>query len=175
LPLLFPCSEVPSFISEVPTVRATVSRDFRGRKFQDFSRRFRALKYNRYCSGFGVELAVVLFFHVVILGLLLEPNTNGGRQLLWRWPKLPCTNNEIKQNLKNQNQNTKQRIAKSSFLNSRFLKSRSLLQVSFVSFYREANGLFTFREHPRVKRIKTECARLFPGNIQLGLHVIGAS
>jgi hypothetical protein len=30
-----------------------------------------------------VELAVVLFFLVDILGLLLEPNTNGGRQLLW--------------------------------------------------------------------------------------------
>jgi hypothetical protein len=47
--------------------------------------------------------------------------------------------------------------------------------VPFVSFYREANELFTFREYPRVKRIKTECARLFPGNLQLGLHVIGAS
>jgi hypothetical protein len=31
-----------------------------------------------------VELAVVLFFLVDILGLLLEPSTNGGRQLLWR-------------------------------------------------------------------------------------------
>jgi hypothetical protein len=30
-----------------------------------------------------VELAVVFFFLVDILGLLLEPNTNGGRQLLW--------------------------------------------------------------------------------------------
>jgi hypothetical protein len=30
-----------------------------------------------------VELAVVLFFLVDILGLLLEPSTNGGRQLLW--------------------------------------------------------------------------------------------
>jgi hypothetical protein len=29
-----------------------------------------------------VELAVVLFFLVDILGLILEPNTNGGRQLL---------------------------------------------------------------------------------------------
>jgi hypothetical protein len=30
-----------------------------------------------------VELAVVLFFLVDILGFFLEPNTNGGRQLLW--------------------------------------------------------------------------------------------
>jgi hypothetical protein len=41
-----------------------------------------------------VELAVVLFFLVDILGLILEPNTNGGRHLLWRKPKLSCTNNE---------------------------------------------------------------------------------
>jgi hypothetical protein len=47
--------------------------------------------------------------------------------------------------------------------------------VPFVSFYREADELFTFREHPRVKRIKTECARLFLRNLQLGLHVIDAS
>jgi hypothetical protein len=37
--------------------------------------------------------------------------------LLW------CTNNEGKLKLKNQNQNTEQRKAKSSFLNSSFLKS----------------------------------------------------
>jgi hypothetical protein len=30
-----------------------------------------------------VELAVVLFFLVDILGLLLKPSTNGGHQLLW--------------------------------------------------------------------------------------------
>jgi hypothetical protein len=30
-----------------------------------------------------VELTVVLFFLVDILGLILEPNTNGGRQLLY--------------------------------------------------------------------------------------------
>jgi hypothetical protein len=30
-----------------------------------------------------VELAVVLFFLVDILGLLLKPSTNGGLQLLW--------------------------------------------------------------------------------------------
>jgi hypothetical protein len=33
LPLLFLCSEVPSLISEVPTVWATVSRGFRVWKF----------------------------------------------------------------------------------------------------------------------------------------------
>jgi hypothetical protein len=42
-------------------------------------------------------------------------------------------------------------------------------------FIGRRGGLFTFREHPRVKRIKTECARLSSGNLQLGLHVIGAS
>jgi hypothetical protein len=61
------------------------------------------------------ELAVVLFFLVDILGLLLEPSTNGGRQLLWRLPKLPCTNNESKLKLKNQNHNTKQRTTKKLF------------------------------------------------------------
>jgi hypothetical protein len=65
-----------------------------------------------------VELTVVLFFLVDILGLILEPNTNGGRQLLWGKPQLSHTNNEGKQKLKNQNQNTEQRIAKSSFLDS---------------------------------------------------------
>jgi hypothetical protein len=90
-----------------------------------------------------VELAVVLFFLVDILGLILDPNTNGGRQLLWRQPKLPRTNNEGKPKLKNQNQNSGQRTTKSSFLNSIFLKSRSPLQASLMSFYREAGGLFT--------------------------------
>jgi hypothetical protein len=56
-----------------------------------------------------------------------------------------------------------------------FSKVDPLYMCRSVSFYREADGLFTFREHPRVKRIKTECARLSSGNLQLGLHVIGAS
>jgi hypothetical protein len=56
-----------------------------------------------------------------------------------------------------------------------FSKADPLYKCRSVSFYREAGGLFTFREHPRVKRIKTECARLSSGNLQLGLHVIGAS
>jgi hypothetical protein len=43
-----------------------------------------------------VELTVVLFFLVDILGLILEPNTNGGRQLLWGKPLLSLTNNEGK-------------------------------------------------------------------------------
>jgi hypothetical protein len=55
-----------------------------------------------------------------------------------------------------------------------FSKVDPLYMRRSVSFYREAGGLFTFREHPRVKRIKTECARLSSGNLQLGLHVIGA-
>jgi hypothetical protein len=56
-----------------------------------------------------------------------------------------------------------------------FSKADPFYKCRSVSFYREANGLFTFREYPRVKRIKTECARLFLGNLQLGLHVIDAS
>jgi hypothetical protein len=56
-----------------------------------------------------------------------------------------------------------------------FLKVDPLYMRLSVSFYREADGLFTFREHPRVKRIKVECARLSSGNLQLSLHVIGAS
>jgi hypothetical protein len=43
-----------------------------------------------------VELTVVLFFLADILGLILEPNTNGGRQLLWGKPQLSHTNNEGK-------------------------------------------------------------------------------
>jgi hypothetical protein len=40
-----------------------------------------------------VELAVVLFFLVEILGFFLKPNTNGGRQLLCG-SKATFTNNE---------------------------------------------------------------------------------
>jgi hypothetical protein len=40
-----------------------------------------------------VEIAVVLFFLVDILGFFLMPNTNGGRQLLWR-SEATFTNNE---------------------------------------------------------------------------------
>jgi hypothetical protein len=46
-----------------------------------------------------VELTVLLFFLVDILGLILEPNTNGGRQLLWGKPQLSHTNNEKRQKL----------------------------------------------------------------------------
>jgi hypothetical protein len=56
-----------------------------------------------------------------------------------------------------------------------FSKDDPLYKCRSSPFYREANRLFTFREYPRVKRIKTECARLSLGNLQLGLHVIGAS
>jgi hypothetical protein len=74
-------------------------------------------------------LAVVLFFLVDILGLLLEPSTNGGRQLLWDSRSYRAQTMKCKK-LKNQNQNTKPKTTKSSFLNSRFLKSRPPLQVS---------------------------------------------
>jgi hypothetical protein len=56
-----------------------------------------------------------------------------------------------------------------------FSKVDPLYKCRSVSFYREASGLFTFREYPHGKKIKTECARLFLGSLQLGLHVIGAS
>jgi hypothetical protein len=46
-----------------------------------------------------VELTVVLFFLVDLLGLILEPNTNGGRQLLWGKPQLSHTNNKRRQKL----------------------------------------------------------------------------
>jgi hypothetical protein len=55
-----------------------------------------------------------------------------------------------------------------------FSKVDPLYMRRSVSFYREAGGLFTFREYPRVKRIRMECARLSSGNLQLALHVIGA-
>jgi hypothetical protein len=64
---------------------------------------------------------------------------------------------------------------KALFLTVDFSKVDPLYKCRSVSFYREVDGLFTFREHPCVKRIKTECARLSSGNLQLGLHVIGAS
>jgi hypothetical protein len=123
-----------------------------------------------------VELTVVLFFLVDILGLILEPNTNGGRQLLWGKPQLSLTNNERELKLENQKPKCKaKRQTKASFSTVEFSKVDPLYTRRSVSFYREAGGLFTFREYPRVKRIKTECARLSSGDLQLGLHVIGAS
>jgi hypothetical protein len=123
-----------------------------------------------------VELTVVLFFLVDILGLILEPNTNGGRQLLWGKPQLSHTNNEGRQKLKNQKPKMlNEGQTKASFSIVDFSKADTLYKCRSVSFYKEAGGLFTFREHPHVKRIKTECARLSSGNLQLGLHVIGAS
>jgi hypothetical protein len=90
--------------------------------------------------------------------------------------KLPFTNNE--RNLKAQEPKPKlrqkQKKTKISFSTVNFSKVDPLHKCRSVSFYREASGLFTFRECPHVKRIKTECARLFLGSLQLGLHIIGA-
>jgi hypothetical protein len=122
-----------------------------------------------------VELTVVLFFLVDILGLILEPNTNGGRQLLWGKPQLSFTNNEGKKGSKTQTKMQNKGQPKASFSTVDFSKVDPLYKCQSVSFYREAGGLFTFREHPCVKRINTECARLSSGNLQLSLHVIGAS
>jgi hypothetical protein len=55
-----------------------------------------------------------------------------------------------------------------------FSKADPLYKCRSVSFYREASGLFTYRDCPRVKWIKIECTRLFLGSLQLGLLVIGA-
>jgi hypothetical protein len=68
----------------------------------------------------------------------------------------------------------KQKETKSSFSTMNFSKVDPLYKSRHVSFYREMRGLFTFRECPRVKRIKIECVKLFLGSLQLGLHVIGA-
>jgi hypothetical protein len=67
------------------------------------------------------------------------------------------------------------RQPKALFSTVDYSKVDPLYKCRSVSFYMEADGLFTFREHPCVKQIKTECARLSSGNLQLGLHVIGAS
>jgi hypothetical protein len=46
-----------------------------------------------------------------------------------------------------------------------FSKVDPLYKCRSVTFYREADGLFTFQEYPHVKQIKTECARLLLGNL----------
>jgi hypothetical protein len=122
-----------------------------------------------------VELVVVLFFLVDILSFLHEPNTNGGRQLLWG-SELTFTNNERK--LKAQEPKPKlkhkKKKTKSSFSTVNFSKVDLLYKCQSVSLYREASRLFTYRDYPHVKWIKTECARIILGSLQLGLHVIGS-
>jgi hypothetical protein len=92
--------------------------------------------------------------------------------------KLPCTNNEWNLKLKNNNQKPKlkhkQKKTESSFSIVNFSKVDPLYKCRSVSFYMEASRLFTCREYPRVKQIKTGCARLILGSLQLGLHVIDA-
>jgi hypothetical protein len=56
-----------------------------------------------------------------------------------------------------------------------FSKVDPLYKCRSVSFYKETIELFTSRECPRMKRIKTKDARLFLRGLQLGLHVTGAS
>jgi hypothetical protein len=72
-------------------------------------------------------------------------------------------------------QNTEQGQPKALFAIVDFSKVDPLYKCRSISFYREVGGLLHFREHPRVKRIKIECARLSSGNLRLGVHVIGAS
>jgi hypothetical protein len=122
-----------------------------------------------------VELAVVLFFLVDILGLLLEPSTNGGRQLLWDSRSYQAQTMRCNKSSRTKTRTQNQRQPKVPFSTVDFSKVDPLYKCRTVSFYREASGLFTFRGCPRMKRIETEDARLFLGGLQLGLHVIGAS
>jgi hypothetical protein len=79
-----------------------------------------------------VELVVVLFFLVDILGLLLKPSTNGGHQLLW--DSEATFSQTMKEKLKAQetkpNSNCTQKKTNALLFNSEFLKSQSPLQVS---------------------------------------------
>jgi hypothetical protein len=89
--------------------------------------------------------------------------------------KLPQPTMRGIKKLKNQNLNldTNRRKPK-AFLTVNFSKIDPLYKCRSVPFYREASGLFTYRDYPHVKWIKTECATLIFGSLQLGLHVIGA-
>jgi hypothetical protein len=91
--------------------------------------------------------------------------------------KLLSTNNEGKtkgSRNKTKTQTQLKRKPKLSFSTLSFLKVDPLYKCRSVSFYREVSGLLTYQEYRRVKWIKTECAWLVLGNLQLGLHVISA-
>jgi hypothetical protein len=64
---------------------------------------------------------------------------------------------------------------KALFSTVEFWKDDPLYKCRSSPFIGRRTDFFTFQEHPCVKRIKTECARLFLGSLQSGLHVIGAS
>jgi hypothetical protein len=105
-----------------------------------------------------VELTVVLFFLVDILGLILEPNTNGGRQLLWGKPQLSLTNNERELKLENQKPKCKaKRQTKASFSAVEISKVDPLYMRRSVSFYREAGRTFYI---PRTPSCKTNQNRM---------------
>jgi hypothetical protein len=55
-----------------------------------------------------------------------------------------------------------------------FSKVDPLYKCRSVSFLKGGERAFYMSRISRVKRIKTECARLILGSLQLGLHVIGA-
>jgi hypothetical protein len=76
--------------------------------------------------------------------------------------KLPFTNNKGKLRAQESKPKFKhkQKKTKTSFPTVIFSKVHPLYKCRSVSFYREASRLFTYRDYPRVKRIKTECARL---------------
>jgi hypothetical protein len=132
--------------------------------------------------GFPVLVQFYQFVHQVLVSSVLThldattPVLTVYNHICCGVAKLPFTNNE--RNLKAQEPKPKlrqkQKKTKISFSTVNFSKVDPLHKCRSVSFYREASGLFTFREYPHVKRIKTECARLFLGSLQLGLHIIGA-
>jgi hypothetical protein len=77
--------------------------------------------------------------------------------------------------LETENSNQYPRETKNSFLTVNFSKANPLYKCRSASFYREMNGLFTYRDCHHVKWINTKCARLILGGLHLGLYVIGAS
>jgi hypothetical protein len=100
-----------------------------------------------------VELAVVLFFLVDILGLLLEPSKNGGRQLLW--DSKATFSQKMKEKLKAQETKPKLRCqqekTKSSFSIVNFSKGDPLYKYRTVSFYRGGEWTFYMLRIPSYK------------------------
>jgi hypothetical protein len=78
--------------------------------------------------------------------------------------KLPLTNNESKQLARN-HKLSNQRKTKNLLSTVNFSKAYPLYKCQSASFYRETNGLFTYRDRPRVKRIELECTRLILGHL----------
>jgi hypothetical protein len=91
-----------------------------------------------------VELAVVVFFLVDILGLLLEPSTNGGRQLLWVSRSYRAQTMKSKESSRTKTRTQNEGQPKVLFSTVDFSNNDSVYKCRSVSFYREASGVFTF-------------------------------